>query len=71
MCWTGAIIHGQRRLVESWFHHLCHSVCEELNPSTGLQSFIGFAAALGGSGTSGLEVQVNQNGYRVVKSAFA
>ena len=54
MCWPGAIIHGQRRLVESWFHRLCHAGCEELHPRSGLQSFIGFATALGGSRMSGL-----------------
>lgn len=47
MCWPEAIFSRQWRLVESWFHRLCHSVCEELHPRTGLQSFIGFAAALG------------------------
>jgi len=48
MCWPEAIFSRQWRLVESWFHRLCHAGCEELHPRTGLQSFIGFAAALGG-----------------------
>lgn len=48
MCWPEAIFSRQWRLVESWFHRFCHAGCEELYPRTGLQSFIGFAAALGG-----------------------
>ena len=49
--------------MESWFHRLCHAGCEELHPRTGLQSFIGFAGALGGeSGMSAFGGPDNNSG---------
>lgn len=62
MCWPEAIFSRQWRLVESWFHRFCHAGCEELYPRTGLQSFIGFAAALGGKRKVGFAVSIFGSG---------